>query len=1049
MKKILPLLILVASSFITKAQTTFSLITVPCNNDGILQASFGSGTLTPPLTVTWQTMGTTGTAIVHTGVSGLSDVLTSYSGGPLTIVATDASGNTDTGSYGGRPPFILCPLTVNGAPCPAPDTLGASICFGGMPPFRYTWYNTGTSGIVGTLNPMPVTAGNTYGVTITDAAGCTYGSLVDPLQAFAYVLPSFSDSVTTTVAGCNNGTASVFATGGGTAPFTYLWSNGATTASIGGLVMGLYHVTVTDVNGCYASAYGYVNQTITITAPVIPTPSLCTASTGAVIAFGAGGTPPYSYVWSNGATTQSQTGLPGGTYTVNVTDANGCIGSDVGFVGVTTPISVTYTTTPSLCTSATGTATLSISGGTAPYTTTWYTAPPQTGYTAAALISGTYSFDVHDAAGCGQTGSVYVPPVDVVSASFLSVPAVCIAANGSMTAYPTGGVAPYHYLWSTGATTATISSRPAGNYSVKITDNLGCSITKYPYLPSTSPVTIGAISTPATCVYASDGTNTALALGGTPPYSYGWSSGGTTSTISALPYGPYWVFATDAAGCTTPPYYSYVGYNASASSCYCSIEGTVYHDINGNCTQDAGEPGIPNIQIHIAGGPLGNAYTYTDASGFYSYKVPSGSYTVSQTVLAYYPLSSCQVNNIAVTSVAGTGCINTINFADSMDTVHDMHISTWDYYHPHDPTGTAITGHTYTAATIIVNEGSVPEDSVMATYKTDGQLFSPAFIPGGFFAGSPYFYTTNTVPSVAPGGSTMFLENYTVPTNIPMGTSVIIKDTVSYKGPTSNWLTDYSPWNNVNYFTTITAASFDPNFKEVSPKGTGPAGIIQYTDSILEYMVHFQNTGNWMAENIYVLDTLDDNLDWTTLRPTFASAQCKTDLMQSGTKKVARFTFSNINLPPQSTDEMRSNGMFTYTIHIKPSLPVGTQFRNHASIYFDYNAPVVTNSTLNTLGSAGPGVGVKNINPVNYSSFNIYPNPANQTFNAIITSQTAATAEMKISDITGRLMATRTITLQTGMQTVPVDVSQLAPGTYFVTLHNNGTIQTQKLVILK
>src|SRR4051812_33573954 len=128
MKKLLPLLVFIACAFAATAQTSFTLVTVPCNNNGILQVSFPTGTLTPPLTVTWQTRGTAGTNIIHTGVSGLSDVLTGYSGGPVFVIGSDATGATDTGTYFGNAPFTLCPLTVHGGACPAPDTLGASVC---------------------------------------------------------------------------------------------------------------------------------------------------------------------------------------------------------------------------------------------------------------------------------------------------------------------------------------------------------------------------------------------------------------------------------------------------------------------------------------------------------------------------------------------------------------------------------------------------------------------------------------------------------------------------------------------------------------------------------------------------------------------------------------------------------------------------------------------------------------------------------------------------------------------------------------------------------
>jgi len=144
---------------------------------------------------------------------------------------------------------------------------------------------------------------------------------------------------------------------------------------------------------------------------------------------------------------------------------------------------------------------------------------------------------------------------------------------------------------------------------------------------------------------------------------------------------------------------------------------------------------------------------------------------------------------------------------------------------------------------------------------------------------------------------------------------------------------------------------------------------------------------------------------------------------------------------------MASNGMLTYTIKLNSGLASGTQIRNHASIYFDYNAPVVTNSTLNTIGTAAPQ-GIKTQSSQNQGSFTIYPNPASKTFNALINSDAAGAADMIISDVTGKSLISKNITLQQGSQTVSTDISKLAPGVYFVSLDQNGKTQTQKLVIM-
>jgi uncharacterized repeat protein (TIGR01451 family) len=515
-------------------------------------------------------------------------------------------------------------------------------------------------------------------------------------------------------------------------------------------------------------------------------------------------------------------------------------------------------------------------------------------------------------------------------------------------------------------------------------------------------------------------------MGGTAPGSV---------TIPALATGPYWIYVSDAMGCTAWQY-TYVDYNVYDSSCFCVVKGKVYHDLAVDCSP-AGDPGIQNIQLQASG----FGYTYTNDSGNYYFLLPSGTYTFSQTVLSMYPLSPCQVNNIPYTSVAATGCYSTINFADTLTPIHDMEITTWDYFKPRP-------GFPYTQTTIITNEGTVTESNILSSYDPDGQVYGPTFVPSGIFSGSPYYYTTaGSSFALSPGSGQEFLINYNVPADIPLGTNVIFKDTVAYAPPLSNWLSDYSPWNNVAYFTTTTVGSFDPNFKEVTPTGWGSDGMITTQDSVLQYMVHFQNTGSYMAENVVVRDTLDANLDWTTLCPVFMSGKCVVDVDDHGR---ATFTFSNINLPPSSSEPITSNAMFTYTIKQRHGLTFGTQIKNRASIYFDFNAPVMTNQTLNTIGwpENVPNTPATTANANN--AFTIYPNPAQNTFNALINLSNGGAYSLKVADVTGKTEISKTLSLTKGSQAVTVDASHLAPGIYLVTLTGSDNIpQTQKLVIMK
>lgn len=1039
MKKILPLILAIASVVTADAQTvSFSVPVMPCNNNGVLSATMTG--FTPPLTVTWTTEGTTSTTIVHT-VTGLTDALTGYSGGPVSVTVSDGI-SFASNSFGGAPPFTYS-LSSTESICPLPGTV-TGLATGGTAPYIYQWYNITTGSTVASGATATLPTGQ-YGVMITDAAGCKYGSKVNPDNA-TILYTSFTATLTATDANCTNGTASVSSVSpSAVPPVSYRWSNGATTPTITGLSAGNYTVEIIDAAGCMATTdtsalynpYSVsVNQTTVIALPITSTPATCLGADGTVSTFVSGGVAPYTYNWNNGANTASQTGIPSGLYHVTVTDANGCTGNNSVFIGTSSTISVTTSSSPSLCTSPTGNATVIPAGGTPPYTITWYTTPAQTSTTATLLSPGNYNYRVSDATGCILTGFVTVPPVNVINTTISSTSPICLAANGSIGITATGGAAPYTYLWNTGAATATLSSVPAGNYSVRVTDNMGCKVTVPFELVSFSPIGVGIAVTEASCLFVNDGIATATAYGGTAPYSYGWSTGGSTATISSLPTGNYQMTATDAAGCTAKRSV-HVGYNAAETSCYCTIEGTVYNDTNSNCSQDAGDMGIANVQIFCTG--IG--YTYTDHNGHYSFMVPSGSYTVTQTVSPNYALAICQLNNIAVTVTASAGCVQTANFANTATGAHNLRISTATLTPP-------VPGQTMVQQILIANEGTVTEDSTYVTYKTDGQLFSPMFTPSAMFAGSSYYYTSTGIPSLAPGAVQKVTVAYKVPANIAVGTTVTNRDTVGYNSPASTWADDFTPENNVRNHSDVVVATYSGNRKEVYPKGTGANGLIYNSDSVLEYTVHFQNTGNWYAQNIVIIDTLDNDLNWTTLHPVYESAPCKVMVYQSGAIKVAKFTFSNINLPPQAIDDLRSNGMFTYTIKTMPGLAAGTQFRNRASIYLDNYEPVVTNTTINTLGSTAPG-SVNNNATTPQNSFAVYPNPANGTFNAAIHSDKSITAAMSITDITGKVLITKSVSLHTGSNTVTTDISLLPAGVYIVNVNTGDKVSSQKLVVIR
>jgi hypothetical protein len=386
-----------------RSQTmTGTIITQPCNNNGNLGVTV-TGLSLPIKYTYYQNTGTL--VVVHNNVNSFTDNLTGVAayqaiwGNPNAwgVAATDGT-NTAFGNFAFTPPFTDS-VKVIPAACPAQCTLQATGFVGGTPPFNCVWLNTNTS-MSYSANPAAVPNGQ-YQITITDGAGCKVTSINSgSFNLNVQNTSGITVTITGAAANCTNGTATVSAVGG-SSPYTFLWSNSATTPTLAGLSQGALTCTVTDNIGCQKSAYHYVSQVVNINFNTTITNATCLQANGAVMSFVNGGTAPYSYLWSNMATTANISSLTAGSYIVQITDAVGCTRTGYAYVNSTTPIILTNSITPTSCTAPTGGATLAATGGAAPYTGVWYTFPSNTiGMSISGRPAGNYSFKVTDANGC-------------------------------------------------------------------------------------------------------------------------------------------------------------------------------------------------------------------------------------------------------------------------------------------------------------------------------------------------------------------------------------------------------------------------------------------------------------------------------------------------------------------------------------------------------------------------------------------------------------------------------------------------------------------------
>jgi uncharacterized repeat protein (TIGR01451 family) len=792
-----------------------------------------------------------------------------------------------------------------------------------------------------------------------------------------------------TPAGCTDGTISIDSIWGGLPPYIFQWANGSNSLSLSNLIRGWYSFTILDSQGCILNNGVYVPQTINISVNSTYSNATCLQNDGSLTAFGSGGTPPYTYSYSNGGTGQTLTGLQGGVYVyITATDVNGCYGTGGRYIGTSTPITATYSITPTVCDSATGSATLSISGGTTPYFVSWNVYPPQTGTTLSNVGEGNYNFQITDSTGCMRTGTVTITGASFINGNISSVNCTCPLDNGSATVNVYGSNPPFTYLWSNGQTTQNISNLSPDEYLCTVTDNIGCHEEFCKNIIMTTPINIGLNITDASCIFTPDGSISSIAFGGVPPYTF-WTAGQAGQIATNLLPGLYSSYVQDSNGCTNLKT-AQVGYNPANDSCYCTISGRVFIDQNSNCTYDTGEELVNNIQIHCSS----YGYKYTDTNGVYSFKVPTGTYTISESVLYYYPLATCQNNNITVNATASSGCSINVDFANAINPIHDIHLIR-TFINPPIP------GFEYNQRLIVKNQGTTTESDIQLSSSHDGQLFWTNTIPGIYSQPDPVnypnWYTISSgFPVLQPGEYIPFVVNYFVPVNIPLGTTLSYDDTTAFAPPMNNWLTDYSPWNNVIQFTDIVVGSFDPNFKEVSPKGTGVQGYINKTDSVLDYIIHFENIGSYVAQNIFIIDTLDSDLEISSLTPVYSTHYCETEISENG---VIKFSFPNIYLP--DNNEINNKGFICYSVKQKPALMPGTEITNTAAIYFDFNEPVITNTTLNTI--AWP----ENVTSESLNQIYVYPNPADKEL--FILHESFNISEWYIIDILGKMQTTQKI----------------------------------------
>ena len=467
--------------------------------------------------------------------------ISNLSSGSYTVNIVDANGCNTTGTYqvNNLPGTMVIAGTTSNEYCGNGQGSVILSLSGGDNPYSYNWNNLATSQNITNLH-----AGN-YSVTITDNLGCTgtYSGVVsNTTNGFAANVSAITDE------NCGNQNGGVNITvSGGIAPISYLWSNGATTEDITNVHSGNYSVTVNDVNGCSVVLPATViNVSGTLAFSFTNThDEECSNSQGFIDIQISGGVNPYTYLWSNGSTTQDLTGLASGAYSVTVTDGANCHLISNYQINNTSDINASGVVTNSLCAGNTGSINISLVGGITPISYLWSNG--STNQDLNNIGSGTYSLTITDGAGCTnhQTFSVYQQ--NNPNLAFINVFSnndYCGGSSGSISFDGIGSPMIGYYLDNVNIGWGWATNLSSGTYVISIIDENGCRLDSSIFVGNDTYISLNSNFENETC---SQGNGSLSVSSSTPGVTYSWSNGASGSFLANLSAGTYYCTVSDGS----------------------------------------------------------------------------------------------------------------------------------------------------------------------------------------------------------------------------------------------------------------------------------------------------------------------------------------------------------------------------------------------------------------------------------------------------------------------------------------------------------------------
>ncbi|MFP9098422.1 T9SS type A sorting domain-containing protein [Flavobacterium sp. RHBU_24] len=442
-----------------------------------------------------------------------------------------------------------------------------------------------------------------------------------------------------------------------------------------------------------------------------------------------------------------------------------------------------------------------------------------------------------------------------------------------------------------------------------------------------------------------------------------------------------------------------------------TLTGTVTLDADGNGC-GVGDGPAAGIQVSYNYGNLVfNAYT--DVNGNYTFtNVPEG-------------VVSLWLQNINGQDFTALPDAVTVELPDG-STVNDFCISVpqpfTDVAAYFTPYSQAVPGFSAGYAITVVNYGTQTANGSVS-FSYDNTLLSLSNAGGGIVSGNILAWGYS---DLAPYQSLTYyvVFNVNTPPTVVSGTQLIFSVVASVSGAT-----DVNSDNNAYVYSQYAVNSFDPNDIAVRE---GEFITEAQADGFLHYTIRFQNTGTANAQNVRVNLPLDENLDWSTFQPVTASHTFETNRAGG----VVNFMFNNIMLPFEDADVAGSNGFVTFRIKPVADIALGDEMSETAYIYFDFNEAIVTNTVTTTVGA----LATEGFTKANAA---LYPNPASGIVNVKVNGVVAANASVTITDVLGKTVMNTPVK----SENAAVNISGLTGGVYFVTVQNDATQSTQKLII--